>query len=68
MMLMDEPLSFLDRARKNEIIHYIRQIPSRFGLEILYVTHLEDELKALADAVVWLSSGRGHLTSSKTAD
>jgi molybdate transport system ATP-binding protein len=58
LMLMDEPLSSLDLARKRELLPLIRSLPERFGLPVLYVTHDLDELTALADDVVVLSAGR----------
>jgi molybdate transport system ATP-binding protein len=48
LLLMDEPLSSLDRDRKREILPLIRSLPKRFGLPILYVTHDVDELIYLA--------------------
>lgn len=58
LLLMDEPLSSLDLARKRELLPLIRSLPSRFGLPILYVTHSIDEIVHLADSVVLLSEGR----------
>lgn len=58
LLLMDEPLSSLDLARKRELLPLIRSLPSRFGLPILYVTHSIDEIAYLADSVVLLAGGR----------
>jgi molybdate transport system ATP-binding protein len=58
LLLMDEPLSSLDLARKRELLPLIRSLPSRFGLPILYVTHSIDEIVHLADSVVLLAGGR----------
>jgi molybdate transport system ATP-binding protein len=58
LLLMDEPLSSLDHARKRELLPLIRSLPSRFGLPILYVTHSIDEIVYLADSVVLLADGR----------
>ena len=58
LLLMDEPLSSLDLARKRELMPLIRSLPSRFGLPILYVTHSVDEIVYLADSVVLLAGGR----------
>ena len=58
LLLMDEPLSSLDLARKRELKPLIRSLPSRFGLPILYVTHSIDEIVYLADSVVLLAGGR----------
>jgi molybdate transport system ATP-binding protein len=58
LMLMDEPLSSLDVARKRDLLPLIRSLPKRFEIPILYVTHDIDELTYLADSVVLLSQGR----------
>lgn len=58
LLLMDEPLSSLDLARKSELIGHIDQIPPRFGLSVLYVTHDVFEAEALADNVLPLREGR----------
>jgi molybdate transport system ATP-binding protein len=58
LILMDEPLSSLDLARRRELLALIRSLRSRFDLPILYVTHSVDELVQLADSVVLLSGGR----------
>lgn len=58
LLLMDEPLSSLDRARKRELLPLIRSLPQRFGIPIVYVTHDVDELIYLADRVVLLAAGK----------
>lgn len=57
ILLMDEPLSSLDAARKREIIRYIEQLPERFDLPVLYVTHSIDEVTRLASRMLLLSAG-----------
>jgi molybdate transport system ATP-binding protein len=58
ILAMDEPLSSVDRARRQEILRYVKALPERFGLPILYVTHSLSELAWLADRVVVLQAGR----------
>lgn len=48
-LLMDEPLSSLDGARRDEIMTVIERIRDQLGLPILYVTHDEAEVKRLAE-------------------
>ncbi len=55
---MDEPLSSLDAARKQEILPFIEQLPSKFGIPVLYVTHDADEVTRLADHMLVLDNGR----------
>ena len=58
LLLMDEPLSSLDPARKAELLPYIEQIGQELGTPILYVTHDENEALRLAQARIHLISGR----------
>jgi molybdate transport system ATP-binding protein len=58
LMLMDEPLSSLDVARKKEIVPHIEKLPELFGVPVLYVTHNVDEVARLANDVVVLTDGR----------
>lgn len=58
LLLMDEPLSALDRSRRRELLPLIRSLPQRYGIPIVYVTHDVDELVYLSDTVLLLSAGR----------
>lgn len=58
LLLMDEPLSSLDEARKGEILPLIELVRDRFGVPIVYVTHAQSEVRRLATKVVMLNEGR----------
>ena len=58
LILMDEPLSALDRARKYEILPYIERVRDEFKIPILYVSHAVEEVARLASDVVLLDEGR----------
>lgn len=58
LLLMDEPMSALDAARKAEILPYLERLPARFGVPALYVTHDIDEVARLATRIMLLSQGR----------
>lgn len=58
LLLMDEPLTGLDRGKREEIMAYIKAIPERFGVPILYVTHSDAERRVLADRVLNLEDGK----------
>jgi molybdate transport system ATP-binding protein len=58
LLLLDEPLSALDRERKVEILPYIEQLPTRFGIPTIYVSHAIEEVARLAEKVVVLADGR----------
>ena len=58
VLLMDEPLSALDQARKREILPFLERLHEELEIPILYVTHSEEEVVRLADHLVLLESGR----------
>lgn len=58
LLLLDEPLTGLDRQRKADILAYLQSIPPRFGLPALYVSHDIDEVATLADDMLVLVDGR----------
>lgn len=56
LLLMDEPLSALDAARKAEVLPYLAAL-SDSGVPIVYVTHSLDEAARLADHLVLMREG-----------
>jgi molybdate transport system ATP-binding protein len=51
-LLLDEPLSSLDRARRGEIMTAIERVRDEAGLPILMVTHDPEEAERLATRIV----------------
>jgi molybdate transport system ATP-binding protein len=58
LLLMDEPLSALDQATRNEILPFIERLHETLALPILYVSHDMTEVERLADHIVLLDAGR----------
>jgi molybdate transport system ATP-binding protein len=58
IMLMDEPLSALDLARRSEALSYIERIPQVFAIPVLYVTHAIEEAARIADCLAVMNNGR----------
>src|SRR5690606_16699426 len=58
LLLMDEPLSALDRMAKDEILPYFEKLHSSLKIPILLVSHDISEVERLADYLVLLSTGR----------
>ncbi|MBI5580998.1 MAG: molybdenum ABC transporter ATP-binding protein [Deltaproteobacteria bacterium] len=58
LLLMDEPLSSLDEARKEEVLPFIAKLPRAFLIPILYVTHSVNEIQRLADTLVLMKAGK----------
>ena len=53
-LLMDEPLSSLDAARREEILRVIERVRDELKLPILYVSHDRAEVERLASTIVAL--------------
>ncbi|WP_300531196.1 molybdenum ABC transporter ATP-binding protein [Maricaulis sp.] len=58
MLLLDEPLSALDRPRRHRLMSYLRSVLAQFDGPVFYVSHDVDEMLALADRVLLLAGGR----------
>jgi putative spermidine/putrescine transport system ATP-binding protein len=58
VLLMDEPLSALDKKLREEIQVEIRRIHHETGVTILYVTHDQEEALRLSDRIAIFNKGR----------
>lgn len=57
LLLMDEPLSALDKKLREEIQYEIRRIHQQTEVTILYVTHDQEEALRLSDRIAVFSKG-----------
>jgi molybdate transport system ATP-binding protein len=58
LLLLDEPVSALDPARRAEVLGFVAELKRRFALPMLYVTHNADEARLLGDHLVRIEQGR----------
>lgn len=58
LLLMDEPLSALDRQTKDEILPFLERLHAALSLPVIYVSHDIAELEQLADFMVLMQEGR----------
>ena len=58
LLLMDEPLASLDEERKVEILPFIADLAGKYAIPVLYVSHMWDEIKAIAAMIIILKNGR----------
>jgi len=58
LLLMDEPLSALDRQAKDEILPLLIQLNDTLSLPVIYVSHDMSEVERLADHLVLMQAGR----------
>lgn len=57
LLLLDEPLSSLDAERKAEVLPYLRRVRDELRVPMLYVSHVADEVIALATHLVPVRGG-----------
>jgi len=57
ILLLDEPLAGVDRERRDRILPYVLRIRRELHVPLIYVTHDEAELTAIADRVLVLQNG-----------
>ena len=58
VLLLDEPLSALDRFVRVRMRGELRRIQKQLGITFVHVTHSQEEALALADLVVVMEGGR----------
>jgi molybdate transport system ATP-binding protein len=58
LILMDEPLSALDNARRSEILPMIEALAADGQVPVIYVSHSLPEVVRLADRVLLIEAGR----------
>jgi putative spermidine/putrescine transport system ATP-binding protein len=58
IILMDEPLGALDRQLRDHMQLEIKDLHSRLGITVLYVTHDQEEAMAMSDRICLMNNGR----------
>jgi putative spermidine/putrescine transport system ATP-binding protein len=57
LLLMDEPLSALDKNLREEMQNEIKQLQRQLGTTVLYVTHDQNEATYMSDRIAIMSNG-----------
>lgn len=62
LLLLDEPFSALDRARKSATLAFLATLPRRYNMTIILVSHTLEDVVQIADHLVLLEQGKisGH--------
>ncbi|MFM2478170.1 ATP-binding cassette domain-containing protein [Celerinatantimonas sp. MCCC 1A17872] len=58
LLLLDEPMSFLDAKRKVLLMGYLKKLPEQFDMSLLLVSHNNDEIEQLADKTYQIENGQ----------
>ncbi len=64
LLLLDEPLSAVDHAMRRELRDELKQLQRIWRIPFILVTHSREEMKILADEVLFMKSGvrTGHIS------
>lgn len=58
LLLLDEPVSALDRNAKAEILPFLEHLQRELKIPLIYVSHQMDEVARLADHLLLMEAGR----------
>ena len=58
LILLDEPLSWLDTDSKLRILNYLKEINEKLKVPMIFVSHSEDEVLLFSDRVYEIENGR----------
>jgi spermidine/putrescine ABC transporter ATP-binding subunit len=58
VLLMDEPLGALDKKLRERLQVEIKEIQSRLGVTVIYVTHDQEEALVMSDRIVVMNRGK----------
>ena len=58
LLLLDEPLSALDRALRKELQRELKDLHERLGTTFIYVTHDQEEALSMSDRIAILRDGQ----------
>ena len=58
ILLLDEPLAALDIALRDRILPYLKRVREELKTPMIYVSHVPDEIRQIADWVIRLDAGQ----------
>ncbi len=58
ILLLDEPLSALDKKLREEMKYWIKDLQHQLGITTIYVTHDQSEALTMSDRIAVVSAGR----------
>jgi putative spermidine/putrescine transport system ATP-binding protein len=58
LLLLDEPLSALDKKLREEMKYWIKELQKSLGITTIYVTHDQSEAMAMSDRIAVMNLGR----------
>ena len=58
LLLLDEPLAALDLGLRDRILPYLERVRDEIGMPMIYVSHVADEVRRVAERAIVLEGGR----------
>ena len=58
LLLLDEPLTALDLGLRDRVLPYLERVRDEIGTPMIYVSHVADEVRRVADWAIVLEAGR----------
>lgn len=58
LLLLDEPMASLDEKRKEELTPFLERLRDEAGVPIIYVSHIEHEVRRLTETIVHFVDGK----------
>lgn len=58
VLLLDEPLSALDKRLRKEMQYELREIQQKLGITFIFVTHDQEEALAMSDEIFVINEGK----------
>lgn len=60
MVLLDEPFAALGPALRNEMLDLVQNLVAKTGAALVMVTHAPDDVRRIADDVIFVEGARAH--------
>ena len=60
LVLLDEPFAALGPALRNEMLDLVQDTVAQTGAALVMVTHAPDDVRRIADEVIFVEGGRAH--------
>jgi molybdate transport system ATP-binding protein len=58
LLVLDEPLTGLDAARREEILSYLERLRDTLAVPMILISHISEEIVRLADRILQVADGR----------
>src|SRR3546814_10987952 len=68
LLLLDEPLSALDRGLRGKMQHELKALQNELGISFVFVTHDQEEALTMSDRIAVLGDGKVQQLGSRSEE